>query len=357
MYGGVRVAVAALVGVLAGIPLNTAALAGGPVATAKTDGTPLNARSGPGMSYRLVAKISNGSRLAVACQVQGQMINGWVRRTDLWDRLTNGQYVSDAYVRWTPSRPALKSCPRPGATVQSGGTGLNVRAGASTRYRKLGTLPDGTRLTVQCQVYGQTISGTARRTAVWDRLPGNRYVSDAYVLWTPDRPSMLKWCGQQPPARFGNSAQFIAWVGSPAKQSSRTYKVPASVTIAQAILESGWGRSDLSRVDHNYFGIKCFGTPGAIAIGCRAYPTTECNGKKCYRTTAQFRVYRGPADSFADHGRFLVVNPRYRKAFSYTRDPNRFAIEIHKAGYATSPTYARNLINLMKRYNLYRFDR
>jgi flagellar protein FlgJ len=133
--------------------------------------------------------------------------------------------------------------------------------------------------------------------------------------------------------------------------------VPASVTIAQAILESGWGRSGLSLVDHNYFGIKCFGSPGTIAIGCRSYPTTECNGNRCYRTTAQFRVYRTTADSFADHGRFLVVNQRYRKAFAYLKDPNRFAIEIHKAGYATSPTYSKNLIALMKLYNLYRFDK
>jgi flagellar protein FlgJ len=59
----------------------------------------------------------------------------------------------------------------------------------------------------------------------------------------------------------------------------------------------------------------------------------------------------------ADHGRFLVVNPRYRRAFRYTRNANRFAVAIHRAGYATSPTYARNLIGIMRRYDLYRYDR
>ena len=58
-----------------------------------------------------------------------------------------------------------------------------------------------------------------------------------------------------------------------------------------------------------------------------------------------------------DHGRFLVVNPRYRGAFRFTRSRNRFAVAIHRAGYATSPTYARKLIRIMKRHNLYRFDR
>ena len=51
------------------------------------------------------------------------------------------------------------------------------------------------------------------------------------------------------------------------------------------------------------------------------------------------------------------MNPRYRNAFRYSNDPNRFAVEIHKAGYATSPTYSQNLIKLMKAYDLYRFDR
>ena len=58
-----------------------------------------------------------------------------------------------------------------------------------------------------------------------------------------------------------------------------------------------------------------------------------------------------------DHGRFLVVNPRYRPAFAYTRNADRFVTEIHKAGYATAPGYAKAVIALMQQHNLYRYDR
>jgi flagellar protein FlgJ len=359
-----RVAVPVLTGALAclGDLIPAAAIAAGPIATVHTEGTPLNVRAGASTATMRVAQLGNGTVIAVACQVTGQAISGPGRSTTLWIRLVAGGYVSDAYVRWSPRRPVVPSCSQAArgatATVRTGGGRLNVRTGASTRQRLAGRLSDGTALTVQCQVYGQLVRGAVTVTAMWDRLAGGRYVSDAYVQWRPARPHSLPWCGQLPPdARQETPAQFIARVGGPAQQSMRLYKVPASVTIAQAILESGWGRSGLAAVDHNYFGIKCFAGPGVIAVGCRTYPTTECVGNRCYRTTAQFRVYRGTADSFADHGRFLVVNQRYRKAFQFVKDPNRFAIEIHKAGYATSPTYSQRLIALMKQYNLYRFDK
>jgi flagellar protein FlgJ len=152
-------------------------------------------------------------------------------------------------------------------------------------------------------------------------------------------------------------AGFITRVAPGARRGARRYRVPASVTIAQAILESGWGRSRLTRRDHNYFGIKCFGRPGLIAIGCRSYATHECGRGRCWRTRAHFRAYRNASGSMADHGHFLVVNPRYRGAFRHWRKPDRFAVAIHRAGYATSPTYARNLIRIMRRYDLYRYDR
>ena len=133
--------------------------------------------------------------------------------------------------------------------------------------------------------------------------------------------------------------------------------MPTSVTIAQAIHESGWGRSGLNRDGNSYFGMKCFGSPGIIATGCRPYATTECSQESCYGTRASFRIYTNVWASFKDHGLALATLARYRKAFRYVNDPNRFAIEIHKAGYATGPTYAKSLIRIMKQYNLYRFDR
>ena len=76
--------------------------------------------------------------------------------------------------------------------------------------------------------------------------------------------------------------------------------------------------------------------PAASAtLGCRTYATRECEDGRCYDTTAPFRAYKNAAASFADHGYFLTVNDIYDKAFRYSSDPNRFAREIHKAGYAT----------------------
>jgi len=134
------------------------------------------------------------------------------------------------------------------------------------------------------------------------------------------------------------------------------YTIPASVTIAQAILESGWGRSTLTRFDHNYFGMKCFGDPGPIAIGCRDYATHECNSSGCFPTTASFRAYVDATQSYADHGRLLGTVARYHAALQYVHDPDRYALALQQAGYATSPTYAANLISLMRRYDLYRYD-
>lgn len=354
---GVRITTAAAVTVV--LTIGGPAAAGGPVAKVRTGGTGLNMRAGPSTADRVVGRLPEGARLSVACQVYGELIAGAQRRSALWDRLANGRYVSEAYVAWTPRRPWVhwcgpKSAVRP--VVRTGVGPLNMRKGPGTRYASAGRVADGSVLAVECQKWGEEIAGRVRRSAAWDRLPGGRFVADAYIAWTPHLPT-LPWCGQHAPTvPAATPAQFIARTAGAARGGFRRYKVPASVTIAQAILESGWGRSGLARRDHNYFGIKCFGSPGTIAIGCRVYSTYECD-RKCYPTSAQFRAYRSVTGSFADHGRFLTTNPRYQKAFAYSHDPDRFAIEIHKAGYATSPTYARNLINLMKRYNLYRYDR
>ncbi|MEH1128726.1 sporangiospore maturation cell wall hydrolase GsmA [Micromonospora sp. CPCC 206061] len=356
---GVRSGVIVVV-LVAGVGVAPAAQAAGATPTVRSGGTGLNMRAGASTADAVAGRLREGARLTVTCQVYGELIAGTQGRTPMWNRLSNGRYVADAYVHWNPGRPWVHWCGPRGAvlpTVRTGIGPLNVRSGPGTRFARVGRIAEGQVLAVECQVWGELVAGKVRRSAAWNRLPGGRYVADAYTVWSPHLPT-LPWCGQQAPSTpAANAAQFIARTSGPARAGFRQYKVPASVTIAQAILESGWGRSWLARRDHSYFGIKCFGNPGGIALGCRSYATHECDGKKCYPTTAQFRAYRNANGSFADHGRFLTVNPRYRNAFRYSHDPNRFAVEIHKAGYATSPTYAQNLIKLMKAHNLYRFDR
>jgi flagellar protein FlgJ len=183
-----------------------------------------------------------------------------------------------------------------------------------------------------------------------------RYVSALYVGWSAGIP-WIPWCGQEPPvAAHDGTAGFIASSIPAAQEGQRQYRVPSSVTIAQAILESGWGRSTLTRDDHNYFGMKCFGSPGPVAIGCRDYATHECSGADCWATHDDFRTYRSTSDSYVDHGRQLSSMSRYAEAMNHTDDPDRFAREVHAAGYATSSTYADKLIDLMRQYNLYQYD-
>jgi hypothetical protein len=241
------------------------------------------------------------------------------------------------------------------ASVRTHAGSLNVRRNASTWHAPVGRLASGAAVPVRCQVAGETVTGSARTTARWLRIDDGRYISDAFVAWRPRRPN-LPWCDQPSHPAPATRGRFIRWAAEYARASRREYRVPVSVTIAQAINESGWGRSALSTEGNAYFGIKCFGTPGPIATGCRPYNTRECDDEDCFATRGTFRVYLRPTDSFMDHGRFLSVNSRYRRAFDHTDDPNRFARAIHRAGYATDPSYSDMLIDLMREYNLYRFD-
>lgn len=320
-------------------------------ASVGTGGSPLNVRSGPATTFSQLRQVGNGSPLGVSCQVLGERVVGSVRTSDLWNRLSAGGYVSDAYVVWRSSRP--RRCVR--AAIDTNGGPLNLRNNTSRLNARVGQLRGGAPVTVVCQLAGETITGTQRRTAIWDRLSTGHYVSDGYVAWSPARPPMA-WCtlpGARSPA---DHAAFISWTARYAGKAMARYRVPASVSIAQAILESGWGGSGLTRAGNAYFGMKCFDTPGVLAAGCRPFATHECAGTRCFPTTAMFRMYANAYMSFMDHGRQLATLERYRPAFAYVHDANRFAVEVHRAGYATSPTYAANLIDIMRRYNLYRFD-
>jgi flagellum-specific peptidoglycan hydrolase FlgJ len=251
------------------------------------------------------------------------------------------------------------------ATVKVAGS-LRVRTGASTQTAAAGTLRNKAKVSIACQVSGQYQKGPVRATAQWDRLTNGRYISHAYVVTkTAIAPCPVTSPSPAPapvadvtagPVGSMTNAQFIAASVAPAQQGQREFRVPASVTIAQAILESGWGRSGLTVNDRNFFGIKCFnGEYGPIANGCHVYATYECL-PVCAPTTAAFRTYASALDSFRDHGRFLTVNSRYRPAFSYTSDANQFLYQIWRAGYATSPTYVDNVSALMRQYNLYQYD-
>jgi LysM repeat protein len=148
--------------------------------------------------------------------------------------------------------------------------------------------------------------------------------------------------------------QFIASIGEAAVESQDKTGIPASVTIAQAILESYWGSSRLAREANNYFGIKAQTRSGPA--GNVWLDVWEVIGGRNIVQTQPFRVYHTIAESFIDHGRFILENSRYASALAVKDDARKFARELNRDGYATDPGYAAKLIGLMDRYDLYRFD-
>jgi flagellum-specific peptidoglycan hydrolase FlgJ len=131
--------------------------------------------------------------------------------------------------------------------------------------------------------------------------------------------------------------------------------VPASVTVAQAILESDWGRSQLSQSARNYFGIKALGGLGNDGVVWMSTGEFDSEGQ-AYTTTSPFRAYRSLTDSLIDHDLMLSKSQRYASAMQAAHDPRQFAQALADAGYATDPEYATKLIALMDRYDLYRLD-
>jgi flagellum-specific peptidoglycan hydrolase FlgJ len=332
----------------------------GVVATAETGSTTLTTRSGPSTADAAVSAVASGSALAIRCQVFGEFVTGSVRRTAYWSRLSDGSYVSNAFVRWTPSIPRLTWCFGTSPTVATARISagrLSVRSAPHVTAPTVAGVPDGFRFLVACQAWGTQISGSVRSTPLWYRVATGRYVSAAFVTWSPGSPS-LPYCDQAPATVPTTDPGFIARVVAGARAGRVRYGVPASVTIAQAILESGWGRSGLAATDRNYFGIKCFnGRYGTIASGCHVYRTNECTkAGSCFATTASFRTYASMTNSFRDHGNFLTVNSRYKPAFAYTRNANKFIWTVWKAGYATDPNYYTKITGIMAANKLYQYD-
>jgi Mannosyl-glycoprotein endo-beta-N-acetylglucosaminidase len=158
-------------------------------------------------------------------------------------------------------------------------------------------------------------------------------------------------------SRMSTVAQgdFLDMAGAAARQASARTGVPASVTVAQAILESDWGRSALAQNANNYFGMKAMGTLGDDGVVWM--PTSEYDASgQLYQTTSAFRAYKSLADSVADHDLLLENSARYASAMRVANDPKQFAQQLAVDGYATDPSYADKLIALMDRYGLYSLD-
>jgi flagellar protein FlgJ len=356
------------------VPAPAAANAARVSATISVDSA-LLIRAAPSLAARSVGKLHNAQRVSVDCSVTGTRVRGQVGTTAQWDRIGTGRYVSHAYVRTAKSIPVctrtspqaetVKSKPakvvKPVVivgTVKSGDGRVNIRTAAATSAPRTGSLADADKVSLVCGVVGDLVNGSVRSTTQWDRLSNGGYISHGYVV-TPTL-HLCPGASLTPPTSSPTltGAQFIAAAVPGAQRGWREFGVPASVTIAQAILESGWGRSGLSTADRNYFGIKCFnGQHGTIANGCHVYTTSECTtAGTCFSTTAVFRTYASLTASFRDHGNFLRVNSRYQPAFAYSTDGNKFIWAVWKAGYATDPNYYTKVTGIMAANKLYQYD-
>ena len=124
------------------------------------------------------------------------------------------------------------------------------------------------------------------------------------------------------------------------------YKIPASITLAQGILESGNGKSKLATKGNNHFGIKCHNDWKGKTMRQDDDAPKEC-----------FRVYKNAEESYNDHSKFLKNSSRYASLFDLEiTDYKSWAKGLKKAGYATSPVYASALIKLIEDYNLQQYD-
>ena len=139
--------------------------------------------------------------------------------------------------------------------------------------------------------------------------------------------------------------EYITFYKDIAVAEMKQYGIPASITLAQGILESGSGRGRLAVKANNHFGIKCHDWEGAKIFH------DDDRAQEC------FRKYEDANRSFRDHSEFLANRKRYAKLFELDKDDYKgWAKELRKAGYATDRKYPEKLISLIERYQLYKFD-
>lgn len=146
--------------------------------------------------------------------------------------------------------------------------------------------------------------------------------------------------------RYKVYEDYIDKYSTIAVQHMQKYNIPASITLAQGLLESGAGMSELTKRSNNHFGIKCHRSWTGGRVYAKDDTPNDC-----------FRKYRYAEESFEDHSLFLVNGARYKFLFSLSStDFKGWARGLQQSGYATDRAYANKLIKLIEDYELYRFD-
>jgi flagellum-specific peptidoglycan hydrolase FlgJ len=144
--------------------------------------------------------------------------------------------------------------------------------------------------------------------------------------------------------------EFINKIKDGAVSAMNKYGILASLTIAQAILESGWGESELTKAANNLFGIKRWGYPDFVEM-----PTTEYRNGEPAQEKAEFRKYSSWDYSIADNTAFLLQNNRYKNLIG-VKNYRQACTLIQQDRYATDPNYANLLIQIIEENELQKYD-
>jgi flagellar rod assembly protein/muramidase FlgJ len=175
------------------------------------------------------------------------------------------------------------------------------------------------------------------RTTPLASLQPNAMASASRLSASPDGPAAA------------DSRAFLAQHAAHARQAQATSGIPATFMVAQAALETGWGKHEIrfddGRTSHNLFGIRA----GANWKGPVAEIwTTEFVNGSAQKVRGQFRAYGSYEESFNDYARLISQNPRYANAMRNLADPQAFATSLQQAGYATAPHYANVLASVIQ---------
>ena len=152
----------------------------------------------------------------------------------------------------------------------------------------------------------------------------------------------------QKPFEFKTPSDFVKGLMPLAESAAKALKVNPMLLLAQAALETGWGKKVIANPQgnsHNLFNIKADKSWGGDKIG---KPTIEYQDGIAKKQRAEFRAYPSFQDSFDDFAKFLKENPRYRNALTQTQQPEQFMRAIHQAGYATDPKYADKVLRVFQ---------
>lgn len=192
------------------------------------------------------------------------------------------------------------------------------------------------------------LTGCSSKKRIVTKKKNSKHKTERVVIGDKTSDDVSNYPPANVPKPSGNaniSEIYIATYSEIAKNNMRNHKIPASITLAQGILESGSGRARLAVQANNHFGIKCHGWTGG-----KIYHDDDAS-QEC------FRKYKHAAQSFEDHSAFLTARGRYAKLFDLKIDDYKgWARGLRAAGYATDRKYPEKLINLIERFQLYKFD-